>query len=43
VDEKIISECFTDIEKKDVHWIHLAQDRDPWWALANTVIIFGFE
>jgi len=20
-----------------VDWIHLAQDRDKWWALANTV------
>jgi hypothetical protein len=22
----------------DVDWIHLAQDRDRWWALANTVM-----
>jgi hypothetical protein len=21
-----------------VDWIHLAQDRDQWWALANTVM-----
>jgi hypothetical protein len=21
----------------DVDWIHLAQDRDRWWALVNTV------
>jgi hypothetical protein len=21
-----------------VDWIHLAQDRDQWWALVNTVI-----
>jgi hypothetical protein len=25
---------------KDVDWIHLAQDRDQWWALVNTVINF---
>jgi hypothetical protein len=23
---------------EDVDWIHLAQDRDLWWALVNTVI-----
>jgi len=23
---------------KVVDWIHLAQDRDQWWALANTVM-----
>jgi hypothetical protein len=22
---------------EDVDWIHLAQDRDQWWALVNTV------
>jgi hypothetical protein len=22
----------------DVDWIHLAQDRDTWWALVNTVM-----
>jgi hypothetical protein len=22
----------------DVDWIHLAQDRDRWWALVNTVM-----
>jgi hypothetical protein len=21
-----------------VNWIHLAQDRDQWWALVNTVM-----
>jgi hypothetical protein len=21
-----------------VHWIHLAQDRDQWWAVLKTVI-----
>jgi hypothetical protein len=23
---------------KDVDWIHLAQDRDQWWAVVNTVM-----
>jgi hypothetical protein len=23
---------------KGVEWIHLAQDRDQWWALVNTVM-----
>jgi hypothetical protein len=23
---------------EDVDWIHLAQDRDTWWALVNTVM-----
>jgi hypothetical protein len=22
----------------DVDWIHLAQDRDMWWVLVNTVM-----
>jgi hypothetical protein len=22
----------------DVDWIHLAEDRDRWWALVNTVM-----
>jgi hypothetical protein len=26
-----------------VDWIHLAQDRDRWWALVNTIISFGFQ
>jgi hypothetical protein len=23
---------------EDVDWIHLAQDRDRWWAVVNTVM-----
>jgi hypothetical protein len=23
---------------EDVDWIHLAQDRDQWWAVVNTVM-----
>jgi hypothetical protein len=28
-----------EIEYKNVGWIHLAQDRDRWQALVNTVVI----
>jgi hypothetical protein len=31
---------FREIEWEGVDWIHLAQDRDQWWALVNTVITF---
>jgi hypothetical protein len=27
---------------EDVNWIHLAQDRDRWRALVNTVMILRF-
>jgi hypothetical protein len=28
----------TEIECGGMHWIDLAQDRDQWWALVNTVM-----
>jgi hypothetical protein len=34
---------FTDIGWEGVNWIHLAQDRDHWWALVNIVTTFGFN
>jgi hypothetical protein len=27
-----------EIEWEGVDWIHLAQDRDKWWAVVNTVM-----
>jgi hypothetical protein len=27
-----------EIEWESVDWMHLAQDRDYWWALVNTVM-----
>jgi hypothetical protein len=27
-----------EIGLEDVDWIHLAQDKDRWWALVNTVM-----
>jgi hypothetical protein len=35
--------CFRDIGREDVDWIHLAQDRDQWWAVVNTVTNFWFQ
>jgi hypothetical protein len=29
-----------EIECESVDWIHLAQDRDRWWALLNMVMNF---
>jgi hypothetical protein len=29
---------FWEIGWEGVDWIHLAQDRDKWWALVNTVM-----
>jgi hypothetical protein len=37
VDGKIILEWMLH-RSRDVEWIHLAQDRDEWQALANTVM-----
>jgi hypothetical protein len=29
---------FREIGREDLYWIYLAQDRDMWWALGNTVM-----
>jgi hypothetical protein len=29
-----------EIRWEDVDWIHLAQDRDQWWVVVNTVMNF---
>jgi hypothetical protein len=31
------------LKKQVVDWIHLAQDRDQWWALSNTEINLRFQ
>jgi hypothetical protein len=28
----------TEIVREDVDWMHLAQDRDQWWDIVNTVM-----
>jgi hypothetical protein len=40
VDRRIILECILEKEVWKVwHWIHLAQDRDQWRTVVNTVMI----
>jgi hypothetical protein len=34
----IVRMDFRETGWKGVHWIHLAYDRDKWWALLNTVM-----
>jgi hypothetical protein len=40
VDWRIILYESKDIWWKDVNWIHVAQDRDQWWTLMNTIMSF---
>jgi hypothetical protein len=39
VDRRIILEWILGKQWEGVDWIHLAHDRDQWWALMNTVMI----
>jgi hypothetical protein len=36
--EKILKKNLKEIEQVVVDWFHLAQDRDWWWDLVNTVM-----
>jgi hypothetical protein len=36
--EDNIRMCLREIEWDSVDWIHMAQNRDQWWGLANTII-----
>jgi hypothetical protein len=36
--EDIIKIGLSEIGREDEDWIHLAQDRNWWWALVNTVM-----
>jgi hypothetical protein len=38
VDGKIILERILKKRCENVDWMYLAQDRDQWWALVNTVM-----
>jgi len=38
IDGRIILEWMFEKEWRGVDWMHLAQDRDQWWALVNTLI-----
>jgi hypothetical protein len=41
--EDTIRMDFREIRWVSMDWFHLAQDRDQWRALVNTVIKFGFN
>jgi hypothetical protein len=42
VDERILLKCvLRKLGGRGVEWIHLAQDKEQWRALVNTVTIFG--
>jgi hypothetical protein len=38
VNEKMILEWILGKQREGVDWIHLAQDRDQWWALVKSVM-----
>jgi len=38
VDGRIVLKLILEIRCEGVDWIHLAQDRDQWRALVNTVV-----
>jgi hypothetical protein len=31
------------ILRASINWIHVAQDRDQWWALVNIIMAFEFN
>jgi hypothetical protein len=40
---RIILTCILGKQSVSVNWIHMAQDRDLWWAVVNTVMNLGFH
>jgi hypothetical protein len=36
--ENSVITALREVGWEDVGWMHLAQDRDKWWALVNTVM-----
>jgi hypothetical protein len=41
--ENNITVKLREIRWEGVDWVHLAQERDKWWALVNMVQIFRFH
>jgi hypothetical protein len=38
IDGRIMLKCIFEVGWGGIDWIDLAQDRDRWWALTNTVM-----